>query len=63
MPSLFKNFRFRNGPGLHSGREFYNFFNHAQWSTFRTNFGAADFGAAISARDARDIQLGLRLFF
>lgn len=64
--SLFKNFRhvFKSeSAGLQFRAEFYNFFNHAQWNGFRTNYGAADFGAAVSARDARDIQLGLRLFF
>ena len=64
--SLFKNFPKvfkREGSGLQFRAEFYNIFNHAQWSGFRTNYGAADFGAAIAARDARDIQLGLRLYF
>jgi Carboxypeptidase regulatory-like domain len=62
--SLFKNFKFKGErTGLQFRAEFYNIFNHAQWSSFRTNYGAADFGAAIAARDARDIQLGLRLFF
>lgn len=64
--SLFKNFRnvFKSErAGLQFRAEFYNLFNHAQWNGFRTNYGASDFGAATSARDARDIQLGLRLFF
>ena len=64
--SLFKNFPRvfkREGSGLQFRAEFYNIFNHAQWSGYRTNYGASDFGAAIAARDARDIQLGLRLYF
>jgi len=64
--SLFKNFRGilkRENSGLQFRAEFYNIFNHTQWSAFRTSYGSSDFGAAIAARDARDIQLGLRLYF
>ncbi len=64
--SLFKNFRGvlgRESSGLQFRAEFYNIFNHTQWSAFRTSFGSSDFGAATAARDARDIQLGLRLYF
>jgi hypothetical protein len=64
--SLFKNFPGilkREGSNLQFRAEFYNIFNHAQWSAYRTAFGSSDFGAATAARDARDIQLGLRLYF
>jgi hypothetical protein len=38
-------------------------FNHAQWNGYGTTLGVSNFGQATSARDARTIQLGLRLFF
>src|SRR5205085_368658 len=47
--SLFKNFPGilkRESSGLQFRAEFYNIFNHTQWSGYRTNFGASDFGAA-----------------
>jgi hypothetical protein len=64
--SLFKNiprvFK-REGSGLQFRAEFYNIFNHAQFNAYRTSFGTAGFGSATGARDARDIQLGLRAYF
>jgi hypothetical protein len=64
--SLFKNFPGvfkREGTGLQFRAEFYNIFNHAQWNAYRNSFGTAGFGSATGARDARDIQLGLRAYF
>ena len=64
--SLFRNFPRvfkRESSGLQFRAEFYNFFNHAQWNAYRTSFGTAGFGSATGARDARDIQLGLRAYF
>jgi len=64
--SLFKNFPGvfkREGSGLQFRAEFYNIFNHAQWSGYRNSFGTAGFGSVTSARDARDIQLGIRAYF
>jgi hypothetical protein len=64
--SLFKNFPGifkREGSGVQFRAEFYNIFNHAQWNAYRTSFGTAGFGSATGARDARDIQLGLRAYF
>ena len=49
--------------GLQFRAEFYNIFNHANFSDFGRTFGSPNFGQAIAARDARTIQLGLRLFF
>lgn len=43
--------------------EFFNLFNHAQWSGVGTTVGAATFGQVTSARDPRIGQLGLRLLF
>jgi len=43
--------------------EFFNTFNHTQWSGYRSGFGSADFGSANATRDARVIQLGLKLIW
>jgi len=62
--SLFKNIPL----GWESGRlqfrgESFNAFNHTQWSGYRGQFGSAGFGEANAARDARVIQLGLKLLW
>ncbi len=49
--------------GLQFRGEFYNIFNHTNFSSFGTTFGSSNFGQAIAARDPRTIQLGLRLYF
>jgi hypothetical protein len=64
--SLFRNFPGilkLESSGLQFRAEFYNLFNHAQWNGYGTTLGVSNFGQATSARDARTIQLGLRLFF
>ncbi len=43
--------------------EFFNIFNHPQWSNVGTTFGSTSFGQVTSARDPRITQLGLRLTF
>ena len=43
--------------------EFFNLFNHAQFSGVGTTFAAGTFGQVTSARDPRIGQLGLRLLF
>jgi outer membrane receptor protein involved in Fe transport len=43
--------------------EFFNLFNHPQWSGVGATFGSATFGQITSARDPRIGQLGLRLLF
>jgi hypothetical protein len=64
--SIFKNFPGilgRESSRLQFRLELYNAFNHTQWNAFRTSFGTAGFGSANGARDARSIQLGLKLYF
>ncbi|MBV8830538.1 MAG: carboxypeptidase regulatory-like domain-containing protein [Acidobacteriaceae bacterium] len=64
--SLFRNFPGilkRDTSGLQFRAEFYNIFNHTNFSTFGTTFGSPTFGQATAARDARSIQLALRLFY
>lgn len=43
--------------------EFFNIFNHTQWSGVGATLGSATFGQVTSARDPRITQLGLRLLF
>lgn len=43
--------------------ELYNALNHANFELPGRTLGAADFGALLSARPARTVQLGLRLSF
>jgi hypothetical protein len=43
--------------------EMYNAFNHTQWTGYRTGFGSTGFGSATSARDARVIQMGAKLYW
>ncbi len=62
--SLFKSFPL----GWESGRfefrtEMYNAFNHTQWNGYRTGYGSTGFGSATSARDARSIQMGVKIYW
>jgi outer membrane receptor protein involved in Fe transport len=43
--------------------EFFNIFNHTQWSGVGSSVGASTFGQVVSARDPRITQLGLRVAF
>jgi hypothetical protein len=43
--------------------EFFNLFNHTQFSGVSAGLGAANFGQVTSSRDPRISQLGLRLLF
>jgi hypothetical protein len=43
--------------------EFFNVWNHTQFSTLGTTFGAGDFGKVDSARSSRDIQFGLKFLW
>jgi hypothetical protein len=64
--SLFRNFPGIlkvESSGLQFRAEFYNLFNHTQFSNYGTALGVGNFGQATGARDARTIQLGLRLYF
>jgi hypothetical protein len=69
--SAFKNFVFREKVSLQMRGEFYNAFNHAQWSSINTaaQFNPAGqqvnslFGQATADRGPRVIQLSLRASF
>jgi hypothetical protein len=43
--------------------EFYNVLNHANFDVPGHTLGAADFGAILSTRPSRTVQLGLRISF
>lgn len=58
--SLFKSFRFGERAALQFRAEWFNFFNHTQWTAFETNQSNARFGQATGARDARTTQFGLK---
>ena len=62
--SIFKDFPGilkREGSSLQFRAELYNAFNHTQWAGVSRSFGSGSFGQVTSARDARIIQLGLKL--
>ena len=69
--SLFKNFLFSEsrGSNLQFRAEFFNVWNHTQWSAntqnggISANYGAGDFGKITSTYDPRIIQLALKLYF
>ncbi len=49
--------------GLQFRAEFFNIFNHTQYSGVGTSFGSSTLGLVTSARDPRITQLALRLLF
>lgn len=61
--SLFKNFRFGERTYLQFRAEWFNFFNHTQWTAFDTNSSSSRFGQATGARDARTTQFGLKFYW
>lgn len=61
--SFSKRTEIRERMSLQFRAEFFNVFNHTQWSGVGATFGSATFGQITSARDPRIGQLGLRLLF
>jgi hypothetical protein len=63
--SLFKSFVFSEARGsrLEFRLETFNIWNHTQFNSVSTNFGASDFGQFKTAFDPRILQLGLKLYF
>ena len=61
--SVMKNFRIREGHTLQFRSEFFNFFNHPLFNSPDINVDSVNFGRISSARENRQIQLGLRYEF
>jgi len=61
--SFAKNTAIRERLTLQFRAEFFNIFNHSQWSGVGATFGSGTFGQVTSARDPRITQLALRLVF
>lgn len=62
--SIMKNFYYRGEPGKIQFRaEFFNLFNHANFNKPNLNFGTPAFGKIDSARDPRQVQFGLKLYY
>ena len=61
--ALAKNTRFGERYNLEFRAEFFNIFNHAQFSNVDGNFNSSTFGQVIHARDPRIGQLALKFAF
>lgn len=61
--SVHKKFPLRENMALQFRGEFFNVFNHTQWSSVGTTFGSGTFGQVTGALDPRITQLALRLNF
>jgi hypothetical protein len=63
--AMFKSFLFSESRGsrLEFRAEFFNAFNHTEFSGVNTTFLGGGFGQVNSAHDPREIQLGLKLYF
>ena len=61
--SLFKNLRLFERTTLQIRGDFFDAWNHTQFLTPNVTIGQTSFGDITSAREARDIQLSLKLMF
>jgi hypothetical protein len=61
--SVFKNFRMPETANLQLRFEFFNIFNHTNWTNVDTNLGSPTLGTVQGARDPRIIQLGAKFSF
>jgi hypothetical protein len=61
--TLQKTFRIREGIGLEFRAEVFNVFNHVNFTTVSTNYGAGTFGQVTAAADPRIMEFALRLHF
>jgi hypothetical protein len=59
--ALEKNVRFKEALRLQFRAEFFNTWNHAQFKNPNAMVGDANFGQVVEARDAREIQFGVKL--
>lgn len=61
--ALYKNFKVWESSKLQYRSEFFNVFNHTNFSGVSTGFGSGNFGQVTSALDPRIIELSLRFEF
>jgi hypothetical protein len=61
--SLFKNNYIGENVNVQLRAEFFNAFNHAQFTGINTTVGSPTYGRVTGAREGRDIQLALRVLF
>lgn len=61
--SLYKNFRVTEAVGMQFRTEFFNAFNHTNFSGVGTTLGTPSYGRVVSALEPRQIQFGLRVDF
>jgi len=61
--NLFRNFRMGEHAQFRLGGEFFNIFNHANFSTVGAVYGSPTFGNVTAALDPRHIQLSAKLTF
>jgi hypothetical protein len=61
--SLFKNNYIGENVNVQFRAEFFNAFNHAQFTSFNATVGSPTYGRVTGAREGRDIQLALRVLF
>jgi hypothetical protein len=61
--ALYKDFRLREHRMLQFRGEFFNVFNHTNFSAISTNYGAGNFGQVTSALDPRIMEMVLRFQF
>jgi len=61
--ALYKIFKFGESRKVEFRGEFFNVFNHTNFNSVVTSFGAGNFGQVTSAKDPREIELVLRLEF
>jgi hypothetical protein len=61
--SLYKTFPITERVKLEFRSEFFNVWNHANFTAVSTNLGAGDFGEVTAALDPRQIELALKLTF
>ena len=61
--NLFRNFRLGEARSLRIGGEFFNVFNHPNFSAIGTVYGSPTFGNITAALDPRHIQLSAKFVF
>lgn len=61
--ALYKDFDIAEGKTIQFRSEFFNAFNHTNFSGISTGFGSGDSGQVTSARDPRILEFALRFQF